>query len=261
MEMPQNPPKILSAPPKSQRKTKPNGINPKLPLRKPTLAPTKPQDFPPNPPNIFPQNPLGASRRFLTKTVRIHPKTHHGRDDAGHHDGVPSGAVGHPAAVQDVEAGLQHPRVELGGPRNQGCPKIPIIHPKIPTIPSPKSPQSAPKSNSSFGVLPISVMALGTPDHFLKVARHDFGDILRYFRYFLFFRILRFRISQNFGVLPAHFGVQFHILGSHLQLNGSLVPSRFPPGFFGVVPIFGEDSPGFGALHFWGPPHFWGTCP
>lgn len=70
-----------------------------------------------------------------------------------------------------------------------------------------------------------------------------------------------FRISQNFGVLPAHFGVQFPILGSHLQFDGSSLLLRSPPGFFGVVPIFGEDSPGFGALHFWGSPHFWGTCP
>ena len=42
---------------------------------------------------------------------------HHGRDDPGDTDGVPTASIGHTPPVQDVQAGVQHPVVKLGGAR------------------------------------------------------------------------------------------------------------------------------------------------
>lgn len=47
--------------------------------------------------------------------AQSHKGAHHGRDDPGDTDWVPTASVWHAPPVQDVQAGIQHPVVKLEG--------------------------------------------------------------------------------------------------------------------------------------------------
>ena len=59
---------------------------------------------------------VGDSRQRLSRAQRC-KGAHHGRDDPRDTDGVPAASIGHTPPVQDVQAGVQHPVVKLGGAR------------------------------------------------------------------------------------------------------------------------------------------------
>lgn len=71
----------------------------------------------------------GEGRKQTHNNTQRHEGAHHGRDDPGDTDGVPTASIRHSPPVQDVQAGIQHSMIKLEGGRAEVTPRSPTPSP------------------------------------------------------------------------------------------------------------------------------------
>lgn len=64
-----------------------------------------------------PDEGVKRGSRQTHSRAQSHEGAHHGRDDPGDTDWVPTASIGHAPPVQNVQAGIQHPMIKLEGGR------------------------------------------------------------------------------------------------------------------------------------------------